>query len=206
MSPAVATSDHRYMVRPVRIAVTGGSGFIGSHVVDKLLDAGHTVVVIDMRPPHRPDALFVRGDVLDPEALRKGLRDCDVVFHLAGVANVNDAAADPVRTADLNVTGTANVWQIARECSVKRAVLASTVWVYGAASGTANEVDETAAFDLSRTDHIYTSSKVAAELVVHSFHHLYGQEFTILRYGIPYGPRMRDELVIARFVDNALTH
>src|SRR5262249_50733140 len=81
-----------------------------------------------------------------------------------------------------------------------------TVWVYGAASGTANEVDETAAFDLGRTDHIYTSSKVAAELVVHSFHHLYGQEFTILRYGIPYGPRMRDELVIARFVDNALTH
>src|SRR5215510_3959442 len=84
MSPAVAASDHRYMVRPVRIAVTGGSGFIGSHVVDKLLDAGHTVVVIDVRPPHRPDALFVRGDVLDPEALRKGLRDCDVVFHLAG--------------------------------------------------------------------------------------------------------------------------
>src|SRR5438477_176243 len=92
---------------PMRVAVTGGSGFIGSHVVDRLVGAGHDVVVLDMRPPHRGDVEYQRVDVLDAGGLRRAMRGCDVVFHLAGVANVNDAAADPARTADLNVTATA---------------------------------------------------------------------------------------------------
>ncbi|MCU1427509.1 MAG: epimerase [Actinomycetia bacterium] len=187
----------------MRVAVTGGSGFIGSHVVDYLCAAGHDVVVVDVRPPHRADVRFERADVLDTEALTRSLRGCDAVFHLAGVANVNDATADPVRAIELNVTGTARVWEAARACGVKRAVLASTVWVYGAAPGE-GEVDESTAFDLARAAHVYTSSKLGAELVVQSCHELYGQEFTILRYGIPFGPRMRDELVIARFVKAAL--
>lgn len=189
--------------QPKRIAVTGGAGFIGSHVVDRLAAAGHDVVVLDVRRPHRNDVGFEQVDVLDLEALRRGLRECDAVFHLAGVANVNEAAADPVRTTELNVTATARVWEAARDCVVRRAVLASTVWVYGAAAGE-GPVDEDAVFDLTRIGHIYTASKVAAELVVRSCHELYGQEFTILRYGIPYGPRMRDELVVARFVQAAL--
>src|SRR4051812_19236944 len=108
----------------MRIAVTGGAGFIGSHVVDSLVAAGHDVVVLDLRPPHRDDVDYQRVSVLDGAALARGLRGCDVVFHLAGVANVNEAAADPVRTAELNVTGTANVWRAARESGVTRAVLA----------------------------------------------------------------------------------
>ena len=189
----------------MRVAVTGGAGFIGSHVVDRLAAAGHEVVVLDLRPPHRSDVEYHRASVLDRGALIGGLRGCGTVFHLAGVANVDEAAADPVATAELNVTGTARVWEAARQCGVGRAVLASTVWVYGAAGGDAPVADETAVFDVSRAGHIYTASKLAAELVVHSCHQLFGQEFTILRYGIPYGPRMRGELVIARFVERALS-
>ncbi len=188
----------------LRAAVTGGSGFIGSHVVDRLLAAGHEVVVVDVRPPHRSDVDFEYADVLDLEGLRHALQGCDVVFHLAGVANVNEAATDAARTVELNVTATARVWQAARDCAVRRAVLASTVWVYGAADGD-GPVDEDALFDLRRVAHVYTASKIAAELVVRSCHELYGQEFTILRYGIPYGPRMRGELVIPRFVKAALS-
>jgi UDP-glucose 4-epimerase len=78
-------------------------------------------------------------------------------------------------------------------------VLASTVWVYGATAGR-GERTEDAPVDLSLAGHLYVSTKLSAEMVMHSYREMYGQEFSILRYGIPYGPRMREELVIARFV------
>jgi UDP-glucose 4-epimerase len=103
----------------------------------------------------------------------------------------------------INVEGTANVWEAARRAGVGRAVLASTVWVYAGASGP-GPFDEETPFHLPSAGHIYTSSKIAAELVAHNYLELYGQSFTILRYGIPYGPRMRDELVIPAFIRRAL--
>jgi UDP-glucose 4-epimerase len=187
----------------MRAAVTGGSGFIGSHLVDGLLEAGHTVVVLDTRPPHRPDVEFHALDITDQPALVRSLRAVDTVFHLAAVSNVNDAADHPVCTVDLNVTSTARVWEAARRAEVRRAVLASTVWVYGAAPGT-GPADESTPLDPARTGHIYTASKIAAEMIAHNYAALYGQEFTILRYGIPFGPRMRAELVIPRFVRAAV--
>jgi UDP-glucose 4-epimerase len=187
----------------MRIAVTGGAGFIGSHVVDRLARDGHTIVVVDTRPPHRPDVEHHHVDILDDTGLLRATEGCDVVFHLAAVSDVNEAVADPVRTTELNVLGTTKVWEAARRNGVRRVVLASTVWVYGTASGS-GVVTEDAPFDLSRADHVYTSSKLASELVAHNYFSLYGQEFTILRYGIPYGPRMRAALVIPRFVGMAL--
>ena len=185
------------------IAITGGSGFIGSHVVDHLLAAGHAVRVLDVRPPHRPDVAFTETDIVDIDRLTDALRGIDVVFHLAGVSNINDAFARPVETIRINVDGTANVWEASRRAGVGRAVLASTVWVYAGATGP-GPFDEDTPFHLPSAGHIYTSSKIAAELIVHNYRELYGQPFTILRYGIPYGPRMRDELVIPAFVRRAL--
>jgi UDP-glucose 4-epimerase len=95
------------------------------------------------------------------------------------------------------------VWEAARRNDVARTVLASTVWVYAGAAGN-GPVTEDSPLSLHGAGHVYTASKMAAELVVTSAHELYGQEFTILRYGIPFGPRMREELVIPRFVRNAL--
>lgn len=186
----------------MKVAVTGGSGFIGSHVVDRLLAAGHHVVVVDRRPPHRLDATYRDVDVTDLPGLVRATSGCDALFHLAAVSNVNDAMADPVTTIDVNVTGTARVWEAARRNRIGRAVLASTVWVYAAAVGTDVATEDTP-LTVSGTEHVYTASKLAAELVVTSFAELYGQPYTILRYGIPFGPRMRDELVIPRFMSSA---
>ena len=190
-------------VATMRIAVTGGAGFIGSHVVDHLVADGHDVVVIDLKPPHRHDVDHRAVDILDLRGLVRATRGCEAVFHLAGVADVNHATADPVLAAELNVAGTAKVWEASRRNGVSRAVLASTVWVYSAAAGSGPVAEDTD-FDLLRPGHLYTSSKIAAELVARSYQELYGLDFTVLRYGIPYGPRMRDALVISKFVRAAL--
>ncbi len=191
------------MAESLRIAITGGSGFIGSNVVDVLVDAGHSVDVLDVRRPHRPDVGFHPLDITDVDSLTAALRGVDVVFHLAAVSNINDAFARPLDCIAINVAGTTNVWEAARRCGVGRAVLASTVWVYAGAEGL-GPLDEETPFHLPSAGHIYTSSKIAAEMIVHNYAELYGQQFTILRYGIPYGPRMRDELVIPLFLRRAL--
>ena len=184
----------------MRVAVTGGCGFIGSHVVDQLLRAGHDVVVVDLaRGWRNPAADYREADLFDQPDLVAALAGAQAVFHLAGAADVNAVAADPVRAVQLNVEGTARVLEAARQGGVDRVLLASTVWVYGATVGQ-GERTEAAPVDLSRAGHVYVATKLAAEMLVHSYHEMFGQQFTILRYGIPYGPRMREALVVARFV------
>jgi UDP-glucose 4-epimerase len=188
----------------MQVAVIGGGGFIGSHVVDRLLEAGHQVRVIDRAPRWRnPAAQYREQDLFDEDALAQSLAGVTAVFHLAGASDVNDVAADPVRAVRLNVEGTARVLAAARRQQCERVLFASTVWVYGATTGE-GERGEDAPVDLTRAGHVYVSTKLAAEMLVHSYREMYGQQFTILRYGIPYGPRMRDELVVARFVRAAL--
>ena len=187
----------------MRTVVTGGSGFIGSHVVGRLLAAGHDVVVID-RHQHREreGARYVHADILDP-GLHETMGGADVVFHLAAEADVDATVEKPVETTRTNVEGTAAVLEAARRAGAGRVVLASTVWVYGAALDD-GLVPERTAFLPGAVNHVYTASKLAAEMLMHGYHALYGLDNTILRYGIPYGPGMREELVIARFVRQAL--
>jgi Nucleoside-diphosphate-sugar epimerases len=187
----------------MRIAVTGGAGFIGSHVVDHLVDAGHVVVVVDSRRPHRPDVEHAVAELRDLESLVAATHGCDVIFHLAAVSNVNDVFDLPVEAVDVNVGGTARILEAGRQNQVERVFFASTVWVYGSAVGD-GELGEDALIDTQIPSHLYTASKIASELVIRSFDELYGLPFTILRYGVPFGPRMRDELVIPRFVRMAL--
>jgi UDP-glucose 4-epimerase len=187
-----------------RIVVTGGSGFIGSHVVDALVATGHEVTVLDHRVrPHRPDVGFEDVDLLDLASVLAATRGAEHVFHLAAVSNVNQAHKFPVHTLSLNVIGTSHVLEAARIHGGQRVHLASTVWVYNGAAGE-SPVNESTPFDLSGAGHVYTSSKMAAEMVCQNYRELYGVPFTILRYGIPYGPRMREELLIPRFVRCAL--
>ncbi len=187
----------------MKVGVTGGCGFIGSHVVDKLRDQGIEVRVLDnVGAPHRDDVDHVRVDIMDQDALNAATRGLDVVMHLAAVADVNNVAADPTGSVALNILGTARVLEAARENSLKRVILASTVWVYGAARE--QQVDEDVCFDASLTGHVYTTTKIASEMLCHDYNTLYNVPFTILRYGIPYGPRMRPALVIPIFMRKAM--
>jgi len=187
----------------MRVAVTGGCGFIGSHVVDKLMDHNIDVRVLDTAgTPHRDDVEHVRVDILDQQALDEATRGMDVIYHLAAVADVNNVARDPTGSVALNILGTANVLEAARRNELRRVILASTVWVYGAARE--ERVDETSCFDAALTGHVYTTTKIAAEMLCHDYQTLYGLPFTVLRYGIPYGPRMRPSLVIPIFMRKAL--
>jgi UDP-glucose 4-epimerase len=187
-----------------RTVVTGGSGFIGSHVVDALVDAGHSVTVVDHRVrPHRSDVGYEDVDLMDLSSVLAATKGAEHVFHLAAVSNVNYAHKYPVYTTALNVVGTANVLEAVRVNGAGRVYLASTVWVYNGAPA-ATSVDESTPFYLDGAGHIYTSTKMASEMVCHNYGRLYGVPFTVLRYGIPYGPRMREELLIPTFIRKAL--
>lgn len=188
----------------MRVCVTGGSGFIGSHVVDALANAGHDVRVFDLRAGHRPDVEYRLGSLLDEDALLGATSEMGAVFHLAAVADVNDVARDPVAAVDLNVGGTARVLEAARRSGAGRVFLASTVWVYSSVQETGAVVHEDARFSPAAARQIYTSTKIAAELLCQDYWNAHRLPFTILRYGIPYGPRMRPTLVIPIFVRKAL--
>ena len=187
-----------------KAVVTGGSGFIGSHVVDALVDAGHQVTILDHRVrPHRSDVGYEDVDLMDLSSVLAATKGADHIFHLAAVSNVNYAYKYPVYTTALNVVGTANVLEAVRVNGTGRVYLASTVWVYNGAPA-ADSVDESTPFYLDGAGHIYTSTKMASEMVCHNYGRLYDVPFTVLRYGIPYGPRMREELLIPIFIKKAL--
>lgn len=182
--------------------VSGGSGFIGSHLVDLLMNDGFDVRVLDFVPPQRSDVEFARVDITRPNEVQEACKDAEQIFHLAAVSNVDEAYQKPVETVLVNTLGTLHFLEAARHFRVERFVFASTVWVYGGARGT--DVHEDSPFHMPGAGHIYTSTKIAAELYLHDYSRLYGVPFTILRYGIPYGPRARSGTVIPIFVRKAL--
>ena len=186
----------------MRIAVIGGSGFIGSHVVDKLVEGGHDVTVYDIMRPQREDVRHIFLDLFDFHKVVVGLTgNYDVVYLLAAMANVNDIFKSPLETAIVNFQGVVNVLEAMRRYG-GRLILASTVWVYMLADQ--ERVSEDTPLLVQNVNHTYTASKVAAELYMQSYSKLYGTDFTILRYGIPYGPRGREGTVIFNFVKRAL--
>ncbi len=186
----------------MKVLVTGGSGFIGSHVVDKLRDKGISVRVFDVvLPVYRDDIEFYQGSLLNLDQMRMVVSDIDVVFHLGAVADVKDVFQEPHYSEAINVRGTINVLEAARlNGNVKRIIYGSTTWVYSEAEE--QNVDEKT--PLHSPSHLYTATKLAGEYYCQSYNKLYGLGFTILRYGIPYGPRARDGAVIPIFVKKAM--
>ena len=184
----------------MRAMVTGGSGFIGSHVVDKLRERGVQVRLLDIVHPCREDVEHYDVSLLDFDRLRPAMSGVDVVFHLGAVADVKDVAEYPHYAESINTRGTINVLEAARRVGVGRVIYGSTTWVYSDTEGSLLNED----MPLSPPSHIYTATKLASEYYCHAYSRLYGVSTTILRYGIPYGPRARLGAVIPIFVEKAL--
>src|SRR5436853_5171424 len=159
----------------MKVLVTGGSGFIGSHVVDKLRDRGVNVRVFDMvMPTFRDDIEFYHGSLLDFEALRMAMNGMDAIYHLAAVADVKAVFEEPHFSEGINVRGTINVLEAARRIGVGRVIYGSTTWVYSEVPET--NIDEDTA--LKPPSHLYTATKIASEYYCESYSKLYNLSTT----------------------------
>jgi UDP-glucose 4-epimerase len=176
----------------VRALVTGGAGFIGSHIVRRLLATGHDVRVVDNLSTGRlsnldeviGDIEFFEIDIRDADALRVPISGCDVVVHLAALPSVPRSIADPSASHEANATGTLNVLNAARDADVVRVVSASSSSIYGAAKELP-KCEEMRPLPISP----YAVSKLAAESYCRSFFEVYGLEAVALRYFNVFGPR-----------------
>lgn len=185
----------------MNILVTGGSGFIGSHLVSQLLKNGHDVTILDIVDPQRTDVQYINCDIKDLDGLVKSFKNIEVVYHLAAVSNVNNVYEAPIEAVETNATGTVKVLEAAKRNNVSRVIFASTEWVY---SGLPTNKIITEDMPLKPTEHLYSATKIASEYFFVSYWELYKVPYTILRYGIPYGPRARKGTVFPIFVENAL--
>jgi UDP-glucose 4-epimerase len=186
----------------MRVLVTGGAGFIGSHVVDKLIDRGITPRIFDVQASahHAPGSIDTYlGDLTDLDAVTDATDGCDAVIHLAAIADVNHVAADPGYAELVNSRGTFNVLEAARVAGVDRVVYGSTIWVYNGYDGLADENT-----NAGLPSHLYTATKLAGEMYCKSYSEQYGLDCTIMRFGIPFGPRARAAAVVPAFVKKAL--
>jgi UDP-glucose 4-epimerase len=185
-----------------KILVTGGSGFIGSHIVDKLMEKGFEVTVFDNLDtghieniePHqgKENFHFIKGDIRDLDLIKKTLKDVDVVFHEAALASVTLSVQNPILSNDINVTGTLNLLKASSDSGVKRFIYASSAAVYGDTKTPEKREDMS-----TNPRSPYGISKLAAENYVKIFHKLYGLETVSLRYFNVYGPRQRFDLQCA---------
>ncbi len=172
----------------MKVLVTGGSGFIGSHVAEALSEAGHEVTVLDRhRSPYlRQDQAFVQADIQDREQMREAVAGHEAVYHLAGIAHLDIGLEAPIETVEQNVLGTVIALDAARLAGVRRFVYASSVYVY------------------SEGGSFYRCSKQAAELYVEEYQRRHGLDFTILRFGTVYGPRADRHNSVRRYLRQAL--
>jgi len=170
----------------MNILVTGGSGFIGSHVVDKLIEAGHNVRILDIKKPHRADVDFYEGDIVSQRDIKRSLPGIEVIYHIAAFSDINLVKTNPLPTINFNIMGTAYLLEACRERGIQRFILASSYYVPG------------------RRGHLYTTAKLASERLCQDYHTLYSLPYTILRYGTVYGPRSRLDDVVSVFVTRAL--
>lgn len=195
------------------VLVTGAAGFIGSHLVERLLCLGYRVVGLDNFDDCYPTTIkldnisalrtreefhLVWGDIRDTGLLERLFKENDitVVVHLAARAGVRPSIEQPVLYQDVNIGGTVNLLEASRACGVKHFILTSSSSVYGLSGQPPFSEETIINFPISP----YAASKAAAELFGRAYSHLYGLPVVVLRPFTVYGPRQRPEMAISRFV------
>jgi UDP-glucuronate 4-epimerase len=193
--------------------VTGGAGFIGSHVCERLLKSGHAVWVFDDLNDFYDPALkqrnitdlqslgkpftFVKGDITSTTQVKKifDLAPFDQLIHLAARAGVRPSLAEPALYQRVNVEGTVKLMEEARLHGIKKATIASSSSVYGVNSKVPFSEEDPVFSAISP----YAASKLACEALGHVYHHVYGMDVVMLRFFTVYGPRQRPDLAIHKF-------
>lgn len=194
-----------------RAVVTGGCGFVGSHLVEALIARGDDVTIVDGAPPPedqaaaRAHARYVEGDVRDPSSLAQAITpDVDVVYHLAAVVGVDQYLSRPLDVIDINFSGSRNVLDLACRAGA-RVVLASTSEVFGKNPEVPWREDGDRVLGPTSADRwTYSSSKALAEHLTFAFVRQHGLEATIVRYFNVYGPRQRPAYIVSRSIHRAL--
>jgi len=174
--------------------VTGGAGFIGSHLVDRLLKDGFNITVLDDLSTGKLDNLashkdkenfhFIRGDIRDSDLVKRALKDVDAVFHAAALVSVSRSVEDPILTNEVNVTGTLNLLKACLDSNIKRFIFSSSTAIYGDTKTLPISEDI-----VPQPISPYAVSKLAAENYTQVFYEVYGLETVCLRYFNVYGPR-----------------
>ncbi len=181
----------------MKILVTGGAGFIGSHLCEKYAREGHTVLCLDnfmsgnlLNVRHLLDIRnfkLIKADIRDYHMLEDIMRDVDVIFHMAAQIHVDRSYIEPNLTYEINVMGTQNILEIARLHDAKKVIFASTSEVYGSAQYA--PIDEKHPLN---APHPYGASKIAADRMCYAYIQTYGMNIAIVRLFNAFGPRQRD--------------
>jgi UDP-glucose 4-epimerase len=194
----------------MKYIVTGGAGFIGSHIVEKLVQDNHEVIILDnlfsgklenIKPFLKKDAVtFVRGSITDLPLLTSTCEGADGIFHEAAIASVPRSIENPVATNEANVTGTLNVLVAARDCGTRKVLFASSSSVYGN-TPTLPKREDMMPCPLSP----YAVSKLAGEHYLRVFNEVYGLQTVSLRYFNVFGPRQDPQSQYAAVIPNFIT-
>lgn len=171
-----------------KVLVTGGAGFIGSHVTKILLDQGHEVIIFDNLSKGHEDSVDKRaklivGDIADPVKTKEALDGVDSVIHMAGLIVVPESVKDPIKYSQNNVLGSVNLFQSMRETGVKRIIFSSSACVYGTPDDLPIKEDAPL-----HPDNPYGATKASIESFLQAYHANFGFDVTILRYFNPFGP------------------
>ncbi len=172
----------------MKVVVFGGSGFLGSHVADVLSNEGYDVHIYDLQQSKylKQNQKFIKGSVLDKAKVLKAVKNMEIVYNFAALADIKYAQDNPVKAIETNILGNTYILEACRKNNIKRFIFGSTVYVY------------------SEHGSFYRSTKQSAELIIENYQKIYGLDYTILRYGSLYGPRCNNFNFIGRTIHQAL--
>lgn len=194
------------------IFITGGAGFIGSHLCEKLVeknkvivyDSGHRDAISATGLLKHPNLKFIEGDILDFEKVKTGMRGCNLVIHCAAIAGIDTVVKKPIMTMKVNLFGTHNVIEAAVYSGVKKFIGFSTSEVYGPYVYKGSEDSLTTQGEVGKTRWTYAVSKLAAEHLIHCYKNEHGLDIVSIRPFNVYGPRQVGEGAVHKFILNAL--